>query len=151
MRALDHLLEAQAANDIEAQRLFNASPEPDSLLEYIEALPMPDRTRRVLRGCASSIVILNDRERDAERAATRLLDAQAPRSLRDTIGVKGAARLLRPVLGGDFQMECSTIRRLLADPRCGVKVLRSRSMVGQLGRLQHARLVELLDGMEATS
>jgi hypothetical protein len=140
MSALDHLLDAQALNDTEARRLFNPSEEPDSLLEYIESLPMPAHTRRVLRGCASSIVQLNDRERECERAATADLA-----HVRDTLGVKGAARMLRPVLGcGDYVREVTTVRDLLAEPRCGVRVLTARSMRSELGKAKTARLNELV-------
>lgn len=140
MSAADHVLDAQAVNDTEAIRLFNATPEPDSLLEYIESLPMPEHTRRVLRGCASTIVQLNDRERECERAAMAAL-AQ----VRDTLGVKGAARLLRPVLcGTDYVREVSTVRDLLADPRCGSRVLLARSMRSELGKAKTERLALLV-------
>lgn len=144
-------MNATACNDAQARALFDPSPEVDSLKERLAVLfaryNVSAEDRRGIIRDVQRVEDWNQSERTAEKRAAGILDAQGPRNLRDTIGVKGAAAQLRPVLGRDFQRECSTIRRLLADPRCGASVLRSRSMVGQLGRLQHARLVELLDAI----
>ncbi len=155
MSALEAVLNAQACNDAQARALYDPSPEVDSLKERLAVLfakyrVCPEDRAAIVRDI-QRVEDWNQSERTAERSAAGMLDAAGPRTLRDTIGVRGAAAALRPVLGRDFQRECSTIRRLIADPRCGADLLRSKSLSSQLGCRQYARLLELLDAIEATS
>lgn len=155
MSALTDVMNAQACNDAQELALFNPTPEVDSLGEALahmfDRYEVTPADRKVVVGHFHRVRDWNQSERAAERRAAGALDAAGPRNLRDTIGVRGAAAALRPVLGRDFQKECSTLRRLIADPRCGMQILRAKSLSGQLGRLQYARLLELLDAMEASS
>lgn len=155
MSALEAVMNAQACNDAQARALFDPSPEVDSLKERLAVLfvkyKVTAEDRAGIVRDVDRVQDWNQSERTAENRAAGALDAAGPRNLRDTIGVRGAAAALRPVLGRDFQQECSTLRRLIADPRCGAELLRSRSLSTQLGRRQHARLLELLDVMEQSA
>lgn len=146
MSALHLIMDAQACNQAEALALFNPdTPELDSMVELVLASDASAEWKRRILATVERVQDWNSSEATCERGAAGALDAQAPGSLRDTIGVRGAAQRLRPVLGGDIVTECRVLRELLADPRCGERVLRSRSLRGQLGRVQYERLVLLLD------
>lgn len=146
MTPLNLVLDAQACNQAEALALFNPdTPELDSLVELVLAAPLDPEWKKRLLVSVQRVTDWNESEARCELQALGHLDAQAPQSMRDTIGVRGAAGRLRPVLGRDVVSESRVIRELLADPRCGEKVLRSRSLRGQLGRKQYDHLIELLD------
>lgn len=132
----DHVLDAIALNDMQSQRLHNpVTPEPDSLLEYLEALPMPDRTRKVLRGCANDVYLMNAREGDSERAAITPLEERARRKHR--YPVKRLAEDLRPLLGErdglGFVRLTVRVRELLAHEQVGRDVLLSTALAHELG------------------
>lgn len=150
MRALEQVMNAQACNQAEALALHNPdTPELDSLVELVLASDAsPDWKRRIL-ATVQRVQDWNNSEASCELEAAGVLEQQTPASLRDTIGVRGAAHALRPVLGRDTVTEGRVLRDLIDNPRCGVRVLRSKSLRGQLGRKQHDRLVELLDWIEA--
>lgn len=146
MTALNLVLDAQACNQAEALALFNPdTPELDSLVELVLAAPLPPEWKKRLLASVQRVTDWNESEARCELRAIGHLDQEAPASMRDTIGVRGAAQRLRPVLGRDPVSESRVLRELLADPRCGENVLRSRSLRGQLGCKQYARLTELLD------
>lgn len=154
MSPFDLVMDAQAANQMQARAYHNPdTPELDSLVELVLAAPLPLEWKKRLLASAQQINDWNESEARCQLQAIRALDAQAPQSLRDTIGVRGAAQRLRPAFaaerkGDQFAVE-RMVRRLVADPHCGPRVLRSRSMSGQLGCDQYARLLALLDREEA--
>lgn len=132
----DHVLDAIALNDMQATRLHNpCTPEPDSLMEYLEALPMPDHTRRVLRGCVNDVYLMNAREGDKERAAITPLEERARREHR--YPVKRLAQDLRPLLGErdglGFVRLTVRVRELLAHEQVGRDVLLSGALAHELG------------------
>lgn len=147
MSPLDRVMDAQAANQAERLAIYNPdTPEIDSLVELVLAAPLDPAWKQRLLVSVQRVTDWNDSESRCELDALRVLDAQAPRSLRDTIGVRGAAHRLRPVLGrGDLVREAAVVRELLDNPQCGPRVLRQRSLRGQLGCKQYARLLELLE------
>lgn len=134
--ATDHTLDAIAINATEAQRLHNpTTPEADSVLEYVELLPMPDHTRRVLRGAVTSVWQLNEREGDASRRAAQAFADRCRREHR--YPVKQIAHELRGLLRetdglGYVRLVC-TIRRLLAHEQVGRDVLLSPAVAHELG------------------
>lgn len=161
----DHLMDAIALNDTEASRLHNPStPEPDSLLEYVEVLhadveqidcpALRARMRhhvRVLRGCGNTVFLLNGREGDSERAAVPGFERECRRELR--YPVQRLAADLRPLLGmhdgvGFTRLVCR-VRELLAHEQVGHDVLVSSALGHELGAGPAARLVELVDWIEA--
>lgn len=144
MSALDHVLDAQASNDLQALRLFNASEEVDSLLEYIELSDCSEQWKRTLRGCALHVLQLNDQERDFERRASALLDAMVPASRAGRMTVPQVARRLRVPLRSSREAARIAVTALWHDPSCGEEVLRARSLRGQLGCRQLALLEVLL-------
>lgn len=150
----DHVLDALALNSMEASRLHNpATPEPDSLLEYIETLPMEDHSRRVLRGCANSVFMLNAREGDCERSAVPTLEEACRRKYR--YSVQRIADELRPVLaqhdGTGFVRQVFKVRELLAHEQVGREVLLSGALAHELGDGPAGRLVELVEWIEAAA
>lgn len=148
MSSLNLVMDAQACNQAEHLAIFNPdTPELDSLVELVLAAPLSPEWKRRLMASVQRVDDWNRSESRCELQALEVLDGQAPQSLRDTIGVRGAARELRPVLGRGVDREGPVLRRLLADPRCGEKVLRSKSLRGQLGCKQYDRLLVLLDGV----
>ena len=148
----DHVLDAIACNDTEATRLHNpVTPEADSLLEYIETLPMEEHSRRVLRGCANTVFMLNAREGDSERAAVPTLESACRREFR--YPVQRLADDLRPLLamhdGVGFVRLVCRVRDLLAHEQVGRDVLTSSALAHELGENPAARLHELVGLIEA--
>ena len=163
----DHVLDAVALNDMESHRLHNpATPEPDSLMEYVEVLALdvdvhvPEVVRErfhrhvnVLRGCANTVFLLNAREGDSERAAVPTLERACRREHR--FPVRRLADELRPLLGmhdgvGFVRLVCR-VRELLAHEQVGRDVLLSGALAHELGATPSARLVELVGHIEASS
>lgn len=166
-RYRDHVLDAIAINDTEATRLHNpATPEADSLLEYVEVLHadveqiadtiIRDRLLRhvlVLRGCGNTVFMLNAREGDSERAAVPTLETACRREHR--YPVQRLADDLRPLLGmhdgvGFVRLVCR-VRELLAHEQVGRDVLLSSALAHELGDAPADRLTELVGHIEASS
>lgn len=149
MSALEHTMNARACNQAEALAIYNPdTPELDSLVELVLAAPLDRQWQERILRAVQRVQDWNTSEAACELRAIGLLDSTEPKSLRDTVGVRGAAAALRPVLGkGDYVAECRVLNDLLADPRCGLRVLRSKSLRGQLGRQQYHRLTQLLATM----
>lgn len=149
----DHILDAIALNDTEAVRLHNPStPQPDSLLEYIECLPMEEHSRRVLRGCANTVFMLNAQEGDCERAAVPALELACRREHR--YPVQRLANDVRPLLTahdalGFVRLVCR-VRDLLVHEQVGRDVLLSSALAHELGATPATRLAELVALIEAT-
>lgn len=161
----DHVLDAVALNDMEASRLHNpATPEADSLLEYVEVLhadveqveDVVIRARLLhhvqrLRGCGNHVFMLNAREGDSERAAVPTLESACRREYR--YPVQRLADDLRPLLGmhdgvGFVRLVCR-VRDLLAHEQVGRDVLTSSALAHELGENPAARLHELVGLIEA--
>jgi len=149
----NHVLDAIAVNDMEAARLHNpVTPQADSLLEYIEVLPMPDSTRRTLRGCANTVFLLNAQEGDCERSAVPGYEALCRRAHR--YPVRRLADDLRPLLGmhdgvGFVRLVCR-VRELLAHEQVGRDVLLSSALRHELGDGPAGRLTEMVGWIEAS-
>lgn len=150
-KALNHALDAQAANHHEERMLFDPSPEMDSLMEYILGLPMPDQTRRVLLAKAQLVLEQNRLERDCERNIAGHLDGVVKRA--NCPGVKELAPKLARMLkaehtGGYVSLVCH-VRDLCRSPFVGPGILMSDSMRAQLGDGPGGRLRELVVLVEA--
>lgn len=134
--ATEQTMHAIALNEQQALRLWNpGTPEPDSLLEYVEVFPLQSRERRALRGWGLDLFRLNGLEGDACRDAVAVFSERCRRRYR--YGVKNVVEELRPLLrerdGVGFVRLVCAVRRLLAHEQVGRDVLLSGAVAHELG------------------
>lgn len=153
-RVLEQVMHARAAGHAQHRVLYNPTPEVDSLVEEIIALPIDTAVRRRLLDFVRQVAHLNHAEAEHERAAAGTLDelltigrravTTAPRGT--TMSVKTIAGLLRPALRTGGDPADIIVRGLLT--RVPRSTLLGKGMRGELGKQPHATLTLLVERIE---
>lgn len=166
----DRILEAQAENDLQEKIVYDPSPERDSLVEHLVALPRPDVDPVAVAADMTQLVRVwlesNRRERGHQHAAVAPLDSLTTllhaEGLRSALTIKDAARRLRDPLKTirqhqidqvdtkSFFLASGAVKDVIGE--LPVATLRGGSLRNQLGTGLHDVLCDLLtDGAgEAT-
>lgn len=161
--ALGKSLDGQVLNRAEAQRIYNPSPEIDSLAEHVIAIcrdyRVPQDRARTVIADVIAVLKLNEAEGRCHLDVAGQLDSLAHQlhtdGLRTILGVKQIARRVRPALQTMAEARTTLVPnreyvaavRAVDDLFCEVPADRlfTASVESQLGKQPYALLVELYE------